>query len=133
MAQRISTFLMFEGKAGEALRFYASLFEGAEIDGLRHYGPGEGGPEGGVMSAALLLKGQRFMVFDSPAKHQFGFTPAISLFVDCDSEAEIDRLAAALGEGGTVMMPLAPYPFAAKFTWVSDRFGVSWQLSLANP
>ena len=58
-------------------------------------------------------------------------TPAISLFVDCESAAELDRLAADLGEGGSVMMPLDAYDFARRFTWLADRFGVSWQLRLA--
>ena len=70
--------------------------------------------------------------FDSPVHHGFTFTPSISMFVDCDSEEEIDRLFAALLDGGQVMMELAEYAFAAKFAWVVDRFGASWQLSLAK-
>ena len=54
----------------------------------------------------------------------------MSLFVDCQSDAEIERLAAALGEGGTVLMELADYGFSRRFTWLNDRFGVSWQLNL---
>ena len=61
-----------------------------------------------------------------------GFTPAISLYVDCASEAEIDRLFAQLSEGGSILMPLASYPFSEKFCWLADRFGVSWQLSLTG-
>jgi predicted 3-demethylubiquinone-9 3-methyltransferase (glyoxalase superfamily) len=63
-------------------------------------------------------------------KHAFEFTPASSLFVECESETEIGRLAAALAEGGAVMMPLDSYGFSRQFTWVSDRYGVSWQLNL---
>lgn len=70
------------------------------------------------------------MAIDSAIKHQFTFTPAISLFVTCETEAEIDRAHAALSEGGGVLMPLDTYPFARKFAWVADKFGVMWQLSL---
>jgi predicted 3-demethylubiquinone-9 3-methyltransferase (glyoxalase superfamily) len=72
------------------------------------------------------------MAIDSPVKHDFTFTPAMSLFVDCADEAEIDALFAKLSEGGKVLMPLAAYPFSRKFGWLSDRFGVSWQLNLAS-
>jgi len=72
------------------------------------------------------------MCVDSPVKHGFTFTPAISLFVDCGSEAEIDHLFAKLVDGGQVFMPLNADPFSPKFGWLSDRFGVSWQLNLVN-
>ena len=78
------------------------------------------------------LAGQTFMCIDSPVKHGFTFTPAMSLFVDCADEPEIDTLFAKLSEGGQVLMPLGQYPFASKFGWVSDQFGVSWQLNLPN-
>ncbi|MNG41952.1 3-demethylubiquinone-9 3-methyltransferase [compost metagenome] len=65
-------------------------------------------------------------------KHAFTFTPSMSLYVTCETEAEIDRLFGSLSEGGSVMMPLAAYPFSEKFGWLSDRFGVSWQLTLAK-
>ncbi len=73
-----------------------------------------------------------FMATDSPVKHDFAFTPAMSLFVDCATEAEIEALYAKLSEGGQVLMPLNAYPFSPKFGWLSDKFGVSWQLNLAN-
>jgi predicted 3-demethylubiquinone-9 3-methyltransferase (glyoxalase superfamily) len=78
---------------------------------------------------AALNAGERAM--DSGAPHQFGFTPAVSLFVECDEEDELDHAYAALAEGGQVLMPLQAYPFSPKFAWVNDRFGVSWQLNLA--
>ena len=70
------------------------------------------------------------MCIDSPAKHAFTFTPSHSFFVECESDAEIERLAAALGAEGKVLMPLDNYGFSRRFSWVSDRFGVSWQLNL---
>ncbi len=131
MAERITPFLMFEGKAEEAMNFYLSLFPGARVEKLEHFGPEGPGAEGSVLHAEFVLNGQQLRMFDSPVHHAFTFTPSISLFVDCASEEEIDRLFAALSEGGQVMMELAEYPFAKKFGWIADRFGVSWQLSLA--
>ena len=131
MAERITPFLMFEGKAEEAMNFYLTLFPGARVEKLEHFGPEGPGAEGSVLRAEFVLDGQRLRMFDSPVPHAFTFTPSISLFVDCASEAEIDRLFASLSEGGQVMMELAEYPFARKFAWTADRFGVSWQLSLA--
>ena len=71
------------------------------------------------------------MCIDSYVKHAFTFTPAMSLFVDCDTADELRRVTSALSEGGEVLMPLGDYGFSREFAWVSDRFGVSWQLNLA--
>ena len=124
----ITPFLMFEGAAEAAMNFYASLFPGSTIDSVTRYGASGPGPEGSVMQAAMTLKGQKLFFIDSPVKHAFTFTPAISLMVDCDSAAEVDRLFTALSEQGKTLMPLDAYPFAHRFAWVNDRFGVSWQL-----
>lgn len=132
MAKQINTFLMFDGKAEEAMTFYVSLFDDAEVGEVKRYGPGEPGAEGTVMHASFALNGQSFMCIDSPAKHAFGFTPAISIFVECESEREVDHLHAALARDGTTLMPLDKYPFAEKFAWIADRFGVSWQLRHAG-
>ena len=129
MQPTITTFLMFDGKAEEAMTFYVSLFAGARILTVERYGKGEMGPEGSVKLATFDLAGQVFMCIDSPSKHAFTFTPSMSLFVDC-GEPEINTLFARLSEDGHVLMPLAEYPFSRKFGWVCDRFGVSWQLRL---
>ena len=131
MAAKVSTFLMFEGQAEEAMNLYVSLFPGARIERLEHFGPEGPGAQGSVYRAEFVLAGQRVRVFDSPVSHAFGFTPSFSLFVDCDSAAEVDRLFESLSEDGQVMMELGEYPFAKRFAWLSDRFGVSWQLSHA--
>ncbi|ETT46447.1 hypothetical protein BSK66_19100 [Paenibacillus odorifer] len=128
--QKIMTFLMFEGKAEEAMNFYTSLFDHSEIISIKRYGANEEGPEGSVMQATFSLHGQVFMCIDSYVKHGFTFTPAVSLYVNCESEAEIDRVYEALSQGGQVLMPLGEYPFSSKFGWVADQFGVSWQLNL---
>ncbi|MPZ81162.1 MAG: VOC family protein [Actinophytocola sp.] len=127
--QKITTFLMFEGQAEEAMNFYLSLFD-AEVVAIMRYGAEGPGAEGSVQHATFTLAGQRFMCIDSSEKHAFGFTPAVSLYVDTADEGEIDRLYAALAEKGQELMPLADYGFSTKFGWVNDRFGVSWQLNL---
>ncbi len=70
------------------------------------------------------------MCIDSTEAHKFSFTPSISLFVHCESEKKIDYLYAVLAEGGRALMPLGSCGLSAKFGWVSDRFGVSWELNL---
>lgn len=131
MGQKITTFLMFEGKAEEAMTFYRSLFADAEVTSLTKYGPEGPGAEGSVMHAIFTLAGQQFMCIDSAVKHAFGFTPAMSLWVDCADEAELDRLYAALSADGQVLMAVGNHGFSTRFGWVNDRFGVSWQLNLA--
>jgi predicted 3-demethylubiquinone-9 3-methyltransferase (glyoxalase superfamily) len=123
---KITTFLMFDGKAEEAMKFYTSLFDQSEIHRVFHH------EDGTVLHATFTLKGQTFMCIDSRVKHEFTFTPSISLFVSCDTEKEIDELFEKLSQDGQVLMPLAPSPVSKKFGWVTDRYGVSWQLDLAN-
>ena len=127
---RIRPFLMFEGKAEEAMNFYVSLFSGSEVHEIERYGANQPGPEGSVMKASFTIKGQTLRCTDSFVKHAFSFTPSFSLFVDSESEQELDRLFTALEAGGTALMPLGNYGFSRKFGWVNDRFGVSWQLNL---
>lgn len=131
MPTSIRPFLMFAGRAEEALKFYVSLFPGGEVIEIARYSPGGLGAEGSVMKANFRIGDQTLMCIDSPAKHDFTFTPAFSLYVDCETEEEIRRLSSALAEGGAVFMPLGAYWFSRQFAWVSDRFGVSWQLNLA--
>jgi predicted 3-demethylubiquinone-9 3-methyltransferase (glyoxalase superfamily) len=131
MAKTITPFLMFEGNAEAAMNFYVSLFPGSSIRSIERFGAQGPGKEGSVMTGVLDLKGQPIMFLDSPVKHAFTFTPASSLFVECENVEEIDRLFAALSDGGKVLMGLDAYPFARRFAWVKDRFGVSWQLRLS--
>ena len=130
MAISARPFLMFQGDAEKAMEYYASLFAGAAVSDVEKYGAGEQGPEGAFKRAIFTLLSQSFIVFDSPVKHTFAFTPSFSIFVECDSEAEIERLAVAFLEGGQALMPLGAYGFSRKFAWVNDRYGVSWQLNL---
>ncbi len=128
--QKITTFLMFDGKAEEAMNFYTSVFEESEIIDIIRYGANEAGEEGSVLKAKFSIKGQEFMCIDSNIKHEFTFTPAMSLYVNCDTEKELDQVFEKLSQDGNVLMPLASYPFSEKFAWVADKYGVSWQLNL---
>lgn len=128
--QKIKTFLMFEGRAEEAMNLYTSLFEDGEILTIERYGPDGPGREGTVAQATFTLAGQVYMAIDSWVQHAFTFTPAISLYVHCGSVEEVDRLYAVLSADGAVMMELGEYPFSKRFGWVADRFGVSWQLAV---
>jgi predicted 3-demethylubiquinone-9 3-methyltransferase (glyoxalase superfamily) len=131
MALRVTTHLMFEGVAEEAMTLYVSLFGDSGIKQVERYGAGEMGAEGTVKRASFTLAGQDFICIDSPVKHGFTFTPAISLFVECESEAELETAFSRLSDGGGVLMPVGNYGFSSKFGWLTDRFGVSWQLNLA--
>jgi predicted 3-demethylubiquinone-9 3-methyltransferase (glyoxalase superfamily) len=130
MMAKVTPFLMFQGNAEEAMNFYTSLIEGSAITSIQRYGPNEAGQEGSLMQATFTLKDQEFMCIDSPVKHEFTFTPSFSIYITCDTEAEIERLYEKLSDGGGVLMPLGDYSFSKKFGWVVDRFGVSWQLNL---
>ncbi|ARU59866.1 hypothetical protein CBW65_01440 [Tumebacillus avium] len=129
---QITTFLMFEGQAEEAMKFYMSIFDNSEIVNISRYGAEGPGPVGTVQHAAFTLNGQEFMCIDSFVNHEFTFTPSISLYVTCDTEEQIDLVFGKLAENGNVLMPLGAYPFSEKFGWVADRFGVTWQLTLAH-
>jgi predicted 3-demethylubiquinone-9 3-methyltransferase (glyoxalase superfamily) len=110
---------MFDGVAEEAMNFYVSLFKGSEVSNVERYGPGEQGIGGSVKIADFILGGQHFRCIDSPIKHAFSFTPSM-----------LDEAFKELSAGGEVLMPVGDYGFSAKFGWVNDRFGVSWQLNL---
>jgi predicted 3-demethylubiquinone-9 3-methyltransferase (glyoxalase superfamily) len=132
MAQSIRPFLMFQKKDAEAaMRFYVSLFPDGKVLELVHFAKGEAGAEGSVKTGIFSIAGQTIRVLDSPVKHAFEFTPSSSLFVECESETELERVFGALSEGGRVLMPLGDYGFSRKFGWTDDRYGVSWQLNLS--
>ena len=129
--QKITTFLMFTGKAEEAMNFYISLFKDASVIDIKRYGANESGDEGTVMHATFTLQGQQFMCIDSNASHAFTFTPAISLYVNCETHEEINTLFEKLSENGQTFMPLGAYPFSKRFGWIADKYGVSWQLNVS--
>jgi predicted 3-demethylubiquinone-9 3-methyltransferase (glyoxalase superfamily) len=130
MARSVLPFLMFEGRAEEAMNFYVSLFADGRIEEIKRYGAGQPGKEGSIQLARFSVAGQSVMCIDSPRKHAFTFTPSVSLFITCEREAEFARLTTALVEGGIWLMPPDYYGFSRRFGWCNDRFGVSWQINL---
>lgn len=124
MITAAAPFLMFQGKCGEALTFYAATIPDARIVSL------DKKPDGTVAMARLVIAGLEIMANDSPPIHDFDFTPSSSTFLTVDSAEEVDRLSKALGEGGRLLMPPDDYGFSPRFGWVQDRFGVSWQINL---
>jgi predicted 3-demethylubiquinone-9 3-methyltransferase (glyoxalase superfamily) len=131
MARSLTPFLLFQdGVAEEAMQLYVSVFPGSEIRRVDRYGPGEPGAAGSVKRAEIVVAGQRILCIDSPVTHEFGFTPSVSLFVECDTEEELRAAARRLLAHGSELMPIGSYGFSRLFVWISDRFGVSWQLNL---
>lgn len=121
------------GKAEEAMKLYTSLFKNSEIKSIDYWEKdAAGGQEGLIKRATFSIDGQEYMVSENTMEHGFTFTPAISIFVECDTEDEQAMLFEKLSENGKVMMPLDNYGFSKKFGWVADVYGVSWQLNLAQ-
>ena len=124
MITAAAPFLMFQGRCEEALTFYAATLPGCRIVSVDRK------PDGTVAMARLSIGGLEILANDSPPVHDFDFTPSTSTFVTVDSAEEVDRLTAALGEDGKVLMPANDYGFSQRFGWAQDRFGVSWQINL---
>lgn len=132
MKKPMVTSLTFQdGNAEVAMNFYIDLFDNSQIVNIQRWGSGGPVEEGKVMQATFELDGNSFMCSDSPAVHDWDFSPAVSSYVECEDEVELDRLFSALSQNGNVTMPLNNYGFSQKFGWVIDQFGVSWQLNLA--
>ena len=125
---KANPFLMFQGQARDALALYREAFPDYEEVLLQSHP--EGPQAGQVAMARIRVGGLEIMLFDSAPIHDFTFTPATSFMIDCDDEAQLRALAEKLGEGGAVMMAIDDYGFSTLFTWLADRFGVSWQLNL---
>ncbi len=114
--QRISPFLWFDDQAEQAAEFYVSLFEDSKVTEVRRYPEGSRDRVGEVMTVSFELAGQTFTAMNGGP--HFQLTPAVSFFVPCEDQAEVDRLWGALSEGGQDQM----------CGWVTDRFGVTWQI-----
>jgi predicted 3-demethylubiquinone-9 3-methyltransferase (glyoxalase superfamily) len=129
-AASVATLLLFDGTAEEAMNFYVSLFSRSEITAVEKYGAGDAWKEGAIKRGSFHLKGHQLICIDSPFKQKLSGSSRISIFVDCEDEAEIEQAYELLTANGTILMPLGNYGFSKKFAWVSDRFGVSWHLNL---
>jgi len=114
--QKITPFLWFDSNAEQAVSFYTSIFKNSKILNVARYGEAGPGPKGSVMMVTFELEGQRFMALNGGP--HYTFTPAISLFVDCDNQAEVDELWEKLTAGGGEV----------QCGWLKDKFGLSWQI-----
>ncbi len=128
--QKITPFLWFNDNAEEAVALYTAAFKDSKIISTTRYGDAGPAPKGSIMTVSFLLEGQAFTALNGGPIYTH--TPATSLFVQCAGREEIDAIWARLSEGGTVLMELGEYPFSERYGWFSDRFGVSWQISLAK-
>ena len=133
MSSSVSPFLMFQdGRAEEAMLFYTSVFPGGKIIELTRHTNTTGGSEGQIMLGIIEINAQRVRFTDSPPVHEFGFTPSMSLFVECASAQRFDTITTTLAEDGEFLMPPDNYGFSQKFAFFKDKFGVSWQTNLPN-
>lgn len=126
----ITSLTFQDNNAENAMNFYVALFDNSKIIDVKRWekdGPVE---EGKIMQATFELDGNLFMCSDSPAVHDWDFSPAVSKYIECENESELERLFSKLAENGKVTMALSNYGFSQKFGWVIDQFGVSWQLNL---
>ena len=114
--QKITTFLWFDGNAEEAVNHYISSFKNSKILKVARYGEAGPGPKGSVMTVQFQLEGQEFIALNGGP--QFKFTEAISLLVNCDTQAEVDELWSKLSAGGE----------EGPCGWLKDKFGLSWQI-----
>ncbi|MFY9908260.1 MAG: VOC family protein [Candidatus Sulfotelmatobacter sp.] len=114
--RKITPFLWFDNQAEEAMNFYVSIFKNSKAGNITRYGDGGPGPKGSVMSVSFELDGQPFMALNGGPL--FHFTEAISMFVNCDSQKEVDELWEKLSAGGE----------KSRCGWLKDKYGLSWQI-----
>ena len=114
--QKITPCLWYDNQAEDAVNFYISVFKNSKVETITRYGESGPGPEGSVLTVMFKLEGQDFMALNGgPA---FQFTPAISLYVDCANQEEVD----------TLWSKLTAVPEAEQCGWLQDKYGVSWQI-----
>jgi len=116
MQKKITTFLTYDGRAEEAMNLYTSVFPNSRITSTRHYGEAGPGEAGSLLTGTFELDGQEFMVLNGGSS--FTFAQGFSLFVNCDTQEEVDDLWEKLSEGGE----------KGPCGWLTDKFGVSWQI-----
>ncbi|MEM8950869.1 MAG: VOC family protein [Pseudomonadota bacterium] len=127
--ESIVPFLSFQGQAEEALALYLDAFPTAKVTGKVLFKAEDDGVEGKVKQAFLTVGDNVIRVLDVPMSPGFHFSAALSLFVEVGGAKRLDAIAETLGTGGQVLMPADTYPFAERFVWLADRFGVNWQLA----
>jgi predicted 3-demethylubiquinone-9 3-methyltransferase (glyoxalase superfamily) len=132
--QKISPCLWFDNQAEEAAKFYTSIFKNSKIGKTANYSKSSaqasGQKEGKVMTVEFEIEGKKFLGLNGGP--MFKFNPAVSFFVWCKTEKEVDQLWKSLSQGGSVLMELNKYPWSEKYGWCEDKFGVSWQIMLGD-
>jgi predicted 3-demethylubiquinone-9 3-methyltransferase (glyoxalase superfamily) len=132
--QKITPCLWFDTHAEEAMNRLTTTFQNSKITTLQRYPempidvPSQQNMAGKVLTGIFELDGYQFMCLDGGP--MFKFTPAVSFFVNCETEAELDKIWGVLSEDATTLMPLQAYPFSEKFGWLQDKYGVAWQVNL---
>ncbi|HSZ91810.1 MAG TPA: VOC family protein [Acetobacteraceae bacterium] len=114
--QKIQPFLWFDGKAEEAAHFYTGIFKNSKIGKVMRYGDAGPGPKGAVMLVTFELEGQEFTALNGGPN--YSFTPAVSFFVTCETQEEVDAFWNKLTEGGEPV----------QCGWLTDKYGLSWQI-----
>ncbi|MFZ0478394.1 MAG: VOC family protein [Terriglobales bacterium] len=114
--QKIAPFLWYDTQAEEAANFYVSIFKNSKVGAIARYGENAPGPKGTAMSVKFTLEGQEFMALNGGPL--FTFSPAISFFVNCETQQEVDELWERLSAGGK----------KERCGWLKDKFGLSWQI-----
>jgi predicted 3-demethylubiquinone-9 3-methyltransferase (glyoxalase superfamily) len=114
--QKITPFLWFDGRAEEAANFYTAIFSDARILDVMRYGEAGPGPKGAIMSATFELQGQTFIALNGGSIYKF--SPAVSFFVTCETQDEVDHFWSKLSDGGQTL----------QCGWLTDKFGVTWQV-----
>jgi len=134
ISQKIVPFLWFDNNAEEAVNFYTSCFKNSKIENKSYYdeaaAKASGQAKDTLMTASFQLHGQEFIALNGGPV--FKFTPAISFFVNCETEIETDELWKKFLKGGKVLMELSEYPFSKRFGWIEDKYGLSWQLNFTG-
>lgn len=128
--QKIATYLWFNNQAEEAVQFYASLFKNSSTGTVAYYGEGSPLPKGSVLTINFRLENQDFIALNGGP--HFTFNPSISFSVTLESETELDALWSKLSKDGSVLMEFQQYDWSEKYGWLSDKYGVSWQISLGK-
>ena len=132
MKNQMNRSLTFQdGNAENTMNFYMEIFNNSKVISVKRWGDEQEEVANKIMQATFELDGNLFMCSDSPAIHDWNFTPAVSIYIECEDEEEIIRLNSKLSENGKVMMSIDfDYGFSKKFGFIQDQFGVSWQLNL---